>query len=144
MKRSTGLRNHLLVTGSLKSALDGKIIKIYSGTEPATADADIGSAVLLCTISVDGTGTGVTMDSTAVAGQVTKNPSEVWIGDILVSGTASFFRMCTSADSNGASSTAIRLQGTVGLVGTDLEFGNVTFTSGDARRLNYFVAAVPE
>ena len=56
MKVSTGFRNHLLVTGSAKAALDGKVIRMYGSPTsvaaaealvPATADAGIGTATLL-------------------------------------------------------------------------------------------------
>ena len=59
-KISTALANHIAVSGSLKDALDGFVIRIYSGPEPATADAAIAASptnVLLCTLSVDDTGT---------------------------------------------------------------------------------------
>lgn len=143
MKRSTGLRNFMLVTGSLKAAMDGSVIKIFSGIEPANADAAIGAATLLCTISVNGTGTGVTIGVSAASGAVTKNPSEVWIGDVLVSGQASFWRMQKPADDNSNSTSAPRLQGTVGLIGADLNFSSINLISGDARRINNFVASIP-
>ncbi|WP_296277874.1 hypothetical protein [Pseudomonas sp. UBA7530] len=143
MKRSTGLRNHMLVTGPLKSAMDGCVIMIYAGTEPASADGAIGGATLLCTISVNGSGTGVTLDASAASGAVTKSPSEVWIGDVLVSGQATFFRMQKPADAGGASTSAPRLQGSVGLIGADLNFSSVNLISGDARRINNFVASIP-
>lgn len=142
MKRSTGLRNHMLVTGSFKSAIDGSVIRIYAGTAPASADDSIGSATLLCTISVGGSGIGVTIDTVAASGAVTKNPSEIWTGDVRVSGQATFFRMLKPADADGSSTSAIRLQGSVGLVGADLNFSSTNFISGDARRINNFVASI--
>ena len=53
LKVSTGLRNAMLDTAPLRDALDLGFLKLYSGTEPATADADLGAAVLLVTISVN-------------------------------------------------------------------------------------------
>lgn len=143
MKRSTGLRNYMLATGSFKQAIDSSIINIYSGVEPATADDALGSAVLLCTISLEGTGTGVTLATVPSAGTLTKNPSEVWTGDVLVSGQASFFRMQKPADAGSSSVSAVRLQGTVGLIGADLNFNTINLVSGNARRINNFVAAIP-
>lgn len=144
MKRSTGLRNYMLATGSLKGALDGKVIKIYNGAEPVTADAALAGNTLLCTITVDGDGaTGLTLAAAATGGQITKNTSEVWEGDIVASGTASFFRMETLADAGGSSTSAVRLQGSVANVGADLNFTDTAFTTGDSRRINYFVASIP-
>lgn len=34
IKTSTGLRNHALATGSIKSALDGLVLKLYGGAVP--------------------------------------------------------------------------------------------------------------
>lgn len=142
MKRSTGFRNHILAVGSAKQALDGKVIRVYAGTEPASADAAIGSATLLVEISSGGDGTGVTMASTAAGGQLTKNPSETWVGTIEASGTASFFRMVTPADNGGASTSAIRLQGTVGLDGADLNFSTLYLEEEDDRQIRYFTVSV--
>ncbi len=50
LRVSTGLRNHLLSGGSLKDALNNGRLEIYSGTQPATADAAV-SGTLLVTIS---------------------------------------------------------------------------------------------
>ena len=53
-KASTGLRNHMLTTGSLKAALDGGFLRLYSGVEPATADDAIpGGSTLLLTVFSD-------------------------------------------------------------------------------------------
>lgn len=142
MKRSTGLRNYMLASGSFKAALAGTVLRIYGGAAPASADESIGSAVLLCTISVDGDGTGVTLDATASGGVIVKNPSEVWTGDVTTTGTASFFRMEFAADTGAFSTSAVRMQGTVGLVGADLNFSSVSLTLGDARRVNYFAASI--
>ena len=142
MKRSTGLRNYMLASGSFKAALAGTVLRIYGGAAPASADESIGSAVLLFTISVDGDGTGVTLDATASGGVIVKNPSEVWTGDVTTSGTATFFRMEFAADTGAFSTSAVRMQGTVGLVGADLNFSSVSLTLGDARRVNYFAASI--
>lgn len=50
MRLSTGLRNFLAKEGSIDGALRNGIIEIYSGAQPASADA-APSGTLLCTIS---------------------------------------------------------------------------------------------
>jgi len=50
LRLSTGLRNHLLANGSLRNALQGGILEIYSGSQPTTAD-DAVTGTLLATIS---------------------------------------------------------------------------------------------
>ena len=80
VKASTGMRNYLLETGPLRSALNLGFLKLYSGTPPATADAALGSAgtnTLLCTISNNGTATGLTFEATASSGTIAKKSTEV-------------------------------------------------------------------
>lgn len=142
MKRSTGLRNFMLSSGSLKQALDGKVIKIYSGPAPISADAALSADnVLLATVSVSGTGAGVTM-AAAENGTLSKNSSEVWSGQVAANGTASFFRMQTAADDGALSTTAARIQGSIALDGADMNFATLTLISGNTRQINYFVISV--
>lgn len=115
---STGLRNAALA--AWKTALDHGFLKIYGGTVPATADAALGAATLLCTISVNSTGTGITLAATPVAGVLQKNGSEIWSGVNAATGTASFYRFVAAADSGAASTTEPRIQGTVGVTGEGL------------------------
>lgn len=142
MKRSTGLRNYMLATGSFAGALNGTVINVYSGTVPATADAALDSAVLLLTYSLNGAGGGVSLEANAADGSIQKSASEVWQGTIVASGTPTFFRMQQPSDNNASSLTANRLQGTVGLQETDLVVSSTTWTAGDERKLNYFTASI--
>lgn len=52
-KLSTGLRNFLLGEGSLRKAFEDCVIKIYSGSPPASADSAV-TGVHLVTITTDG------------------------------------------------------------------------------------------
>lgn len=140
---SSGLRDHLLISGSFKSALDGGVIRIYSGTMPATADADSSSLTVLCTISLDATGTGLTWGSTVTAGILSKNTTEIWRGLIVNTGTATFFRFMAISDTGAASTTAKRVQGTIGLVGADLNFSNVNLVAGNYRVIGSLNVTLP-
>ena len=140
---SSGLRDHLLISGSFKSALDGGVIRIYAGTMPATANADSSSLTVLCTISLDATGTGLTWGSTVTAGILSKNTTEVWRGLIVNTGTATFFRFMASSDTGAASTTDKRVQGTIGLVGADLNFSNVNLVAGDYRVIGSLNVTLP-
>ncbi len=143
MKRSTGLRNYMLDTGSFKAALAGSTIKIYSGPPPATADSAIPSgATLLLTYSLNGTGGGLSFDGSAADGNLQKNPAEVWQGVIAASGTPSFFRMQQPSDAGSDSVSLVRLQGTVGIQDADMVVSSLTWTAGDERKLTYFTATI--
>lgn len=143
LKLSTGTRVGLAVTGSLRSLLNGSTIKIYGGTVPASADDDIGSATLLCTVSVGGDGTGVTFESTAPGGVLTKTAAETWQGTNVASGTATFFRISPPSDPGTASSTVVRGQGTVGVLAADMELASVELTNGAPLAINSAAFTIP-
>lgn len=142
-KLSTGLRNDMLVTDGLRQLLAAGFVKIYAGTEPATADAALGGATLLCTISISGGGTGINLDTTAAAGVVAKAPGEAWSGTNVASGTASFFRHVTASDDGTLSTTQRRIQGSIGLAGSDLNLSSVTLTSGAPQNIDFYNIALP-
>lgn len=142
-KLSTGLRNGLLAVGSLKELLDTGKIKIYAGSVPASADDALGGATLLCTISNGGGATGLTLASAASAGVLTKTLAEVWSGTNVAGGTATFFRWEMGGDDGSASTSAIRLQGSVGVAGADMNLSSVNLTNGAPQALDYFTVAMP-
>lgn len=124
LKLSTGLRNQMLATGSLRSILNGMMIRAYSGTPPASADDAVSGAIntLLVTYSLNAGGTGLTFEVTPVDGSLVKTAAETWSGvangtvDVL-QGQLSFWRMVPSADNQALySETDLRMQGTFGLV----------------------------
>lgn len=142
-KTSTGLRNHMLVTGSLKSALDGGSIKIYAGAEPATADASLGAATLLSTITISSGATGLTMDTVAASGIVTKPVGAVWNGVNAASGTATFYRHVAAGDDGTASATQPRIQGSVSSAGAEMNLSNPVLASGATQTIDYYAVNLP-
>jgi len=142
IKTSTGLRNAMLATGSAKAALDGGRINIYAGAAPATADAAVGGATLLCAITLNSTGTGILFDTAAVNGVLAKKPSETWSGAIAATGTAAWYRHVAAADDGTLSTTAPRLQGTVALIDADLNI-DPNFISGQTKVIEHYVIALP-
>lgn len=144
IKASTGLRNRMLDTGSLKSRLALGFIKIYTGAEPATADAAV-TGTLLSTISVSGTGTGLSLDAAASGGALSKS-AEVWSGPIVATGVAGYYRYAAAGDTGVSSTTEERIQGSVGLAGADLNLSSVSLTTNaaaSAQTINFYVFALP-
>ena len=128
-KISTGMQDALLL--ALASQLNGTmVLNIYSGTVPATADADLGGATLLRTVSVDSTGSGMSFEATTSGGMLVKSTSEIWAGQNVATGTASFYRIMNIGDTGATTTTAPRLQGSVGLLNADLILGNVGLVAG--------------
>ena len=142
-KVSTGLRNYMLDTGAFKTAMDLGFLRIYEGTVPADADAALGTATILCDLSVDGLGTGLTWEATAVSGIIAKTAAETWQGQNSDSGTATFFRFVQPVDTGGAVPAELRVQGLVGLVGAELNLSSVTLTVGAVQTVNHFNVALP-
>lgn len=143
-KFSTGLRNGILGAGSFKSQIDGAYLKIYSGAIPATADDALGAAVLICTLTIGGLGaTGLTFASPAVAGVIAKTTAESWAGTNVATGTASFFRLAPSGDTGTLSTTAVRVQGSIGPVGTDMLMASTAMTAAQPFTLSYFNVTLP-
>jgi hypothetical protein len=140
---STGLRNGLLVTGSLKSQLDGGSIKIYSGPVPANADAALSGNTLLCTVTVASGATQLSFDTTPSDGTLAKPSAVVWSGANAATGTASFYRHVAAGDAGDASTTAPRIQGDVALYGGELNLTSTALVSGATQTIDYYAVNIP-
>jgi hypothetical protein len=143
VKASTGLRNYMLDTGSAKAGLNLGFIKIYAGVEPATADASLGSATLLCTLSNNSTGTGLTLEAAAAAGIILKNAAETWSGNNVAGGVAAFYRHVAPGDTGASSTTERRVQGSIATAGADMNMSNTTLVNGAPQTLDYYAVALP-
>ena len=143
MMISTGLATHLAGTGSMKSAMDLGFIKIYGGAPPATADAALGGGVtLLCTISLNDTGTGLTLEHNGT--KVTKPSADTWSGTNVATGTSTFFRHVLASDDGTASTTQKRIQGTIGLTNAlDMVRMDVDVVSGVLNTLENYRCILP-
>lgn len=148
IKVSTGLRSFVSVSGSLKQALDGGCMVFYEGTEPSTANAGVGSAEAVWTVTVDGDGsTGLTFGNDAGSGSLLKTPSENWCGPTSA-GTPNFWRFYGDMDDDGSSNDPdlVRIQGKCGISPTsDIYMTNpvlVDNSDADAKVLDAFSVAV--
>ena len=142
LKSSTGLRSKLLDTGSLKATMALGFIKIYTGAEPANADAAV-TGTLLCTISVNSTGTGISFDTAAVGGVLSKAPGEVWSGVNAAGGTATYYRHVAVGDDGTLSTTQARIQGTVGTAGAELNLSSAVLANGATQTIDYYSVTLP-
>ena len=145
IKMSTGLRNEMLSGDSLKAIFDaGSEIRIYSGAIPPSADNSIGAATLLCTIKNGAS--GITFDTAAVNGILVKNPSETWQGTVVPAAgagmNATFYRHVLTADDNAVSATAPRYQGTVAVVGADMNLTNTLLVASAVQGIDYHAVTI--
>lgn len=140
IKTSTGLRKHLAVTGSVKNALDGGLIKFYNGAIPATADA-AATGDNLWVVSLGGDGTGLVFDATAVDSAAVKPSAATWQGPTSA-GTPTYWRFVAAADDGSSDPTSRRIQGSCGnTAGSDIYLTNPVLTTDsdvDAKVLDDF------
>lgn len=106
------------------SAASGKL-RIYSGSQPADADATIGAATLLAELTMGATAFG-SATSTASTNSVLTANAITQDSSADATGTAAWFRLWQS---NG---TTPILDGTVGTSGTDLIINSTAISSGAA------------
>lgn len=119
--------------GSLKDLFRNGILDIFSGTQPATADAtESGTKLCRITLSsgafVEGTATNGINLGAAESGIIGKDSSEVWSGVGLVRGTAGWFRFYDNTGTTRASTTAVRLDGSIATTGAQMNMSNTTIT----------------
>lgn len=142
LKLSTGLRNKLLDTGSLKATFAASFVKIYSGAAPADADAAV-TGTLLCTISISSGGTGVNMAAAAAAGVLQKLASETWSGVNAATGTAGYYRHVAAGDTGALSTTEARMQGLVSTAGAELNLSSTSLVSAATQSIDFYSVALP-
>ena len=142
LRLSTGLRNQLLGTDDFKTIFTDCFINIYAGTQPTSADTST-SATLLCTIYSDGSSAGLEFDAPA-SGAISKAAAETWSGTAAASGTAAWFRLYEAGDTPGSTSTsAARIDGTVGVTGGDMNISSTTIASGAVQTVTSLTFTLP-
>jgi hypothetical protein len=142
-KFSTGFRDAVMSTGSVKAALTGGSIKVYSGTPPSTADAALSGNTLLCTITDNGGAGGLSFETASVDGTLQKLASQTWKGTNAATGTASFFRFVATGDTGASSTTQVRVQGGIGVAGNDMNLASTSLVATEEQVIDYFAIAFP-
>jgi hypothetical protein len=141
---STGLRDAIMSTAPFKTALGNCILNFYSGTIPATADAvQPSDALLLCTITDNGTGGTLQWEPASVGGVLAKSSSQVWNGANVATGTATWWSLQVGSDDGAASTTRVRMQGRLAVLGADINLSSVDLVQGAIQTVDYFVVAIP-
>jgi hypothetical protein len=94
------------------------ILRIYDGSQPATADTAIGAQVILAELTMNSTAFGAASNGVATANAITSDTSAN------NTGTAAWFRLF---ESDG---TTVICDGTVGTSGDDMNLNTVSIVSG--------------
>lgn len=137
--------------GSLRDIFKDCVLKIYSGAQPSSPN-DAVSGTLLVTITLS-SGTFVSGAvanglefGAAAAGVLSKKSGEVWSGVGVAAGTAGYFRLFgNGTDAGGQDTTYIypRLDGSVGVSGSDLNMSSTTVAVGATITVDTFNLTLP-
>ena len=123
--------------GSVSDLFQNCVIDIYSGVQPTTADlVETSGSIKLATItlssgafSAGSPANGMNFGEVA-SGVLSKESNEIWSGIGLADGTAGWFRLYDNSYTIGASTTAIRLDGSVATSGAQFNMSNTTVSTG--------------
>lgn len=125
---------------SVKEIFNKSKIKIYTGTQPASAD-DATTGTLLVEVTVNGDGTGLTFDD-ASNGIIKKNSTEIWSGTAVATGTAGWFRLQSEADPESLSETAERIDGAIATSGAELNMSNTSIEAQAVQTISLFQVTI--
>ena len=135
---------------SFGEALKNGVIKIYGGTRPTNADASIGAATLLGTVSLNGStftpgSPTYGLNFAAAANRsIDKVTADVWQFAGLANGTATWFRYVGNAADDTAASTSLpRVDGTIAAFGGDVTLSNTTIVTANIYTFNQCLLAWP-
>jgi len=147
LRFSTGLRTNLAGSTGFASTFANGVIEIYTGTQPATADAAV-TGTLLGTVTLGsgaftpGTATNGLTFNAASGGSVSK--SGTWSFNGIAAGTAGWFRFKGNAvDAGGVSTTLPRMDGSVAVSGGDMALSNIAITIGAPNTVDAFTYTQP-
>ena len=130
------------IMDGVQDILNGCKIALYSGTQPATADA-AATGSLLCTISLDGGAVGLSWGD-AIAGVLSKAVGENWQGTAVASGTAGWFRCYQSGDDPALAETELaRFDGSISTSGAQLDMTSTAIVVSAVQTISTFTYTEP-
>jgi hypothetical protein len=144
LRFSTGLRNGILDATGIREFLANGVLRLYSGSQPASADTAIQGTLLLEITESGGVfvpgapGNGLNFDA-PVNGVLSKAAAEAWNALGLAAGVTGWFRFVGNADDIGGTSAVLpRIDGSVGKTAADLNLSNTTIAIGVPNTIDVF------
>jgi len=132
---------------ALKDLFKYSVLDIYSGSAPSTADAaETGTKLLSITVSAGAFTAGTLTNGLqfdAISEGTLSKSAATWSDAALATGTAGYFRLYDNGYITGTSTTSIRLQGTIGTSGADLNISSTSLTLGATTTVDTFDITVP-
>jgi len=154
LRLSLGLRKKRMghaAGDDFKTLFATGMMRIYSGSQPATASA-AEQGTLLCTITQGGVAYNKSSASTVLvfgnadsSGAVNIASSDTWQGTAVATGTAGWFRFYSSSAATGVDSSGakVRFDGAVGTSGSQLNVSSTSFVSGATITIDTFSVTLP-
>ena len=126
----------------------GRITALVSDAAPqlgsAAEQVDLGGGWLLPGfIDAQVNGGGGMQFAFANEGTIMKDIDQSWLGNVIATGTPTYYRLCPMSDGNTASTTAVRVQGSVGATG-DLKLGTTTLATGNPQSIDFYQLRLPQ
>jgi hypothetical protein len=147
IRLSTGIRQAMVDSTGLKGALNNGIIEIYSGAQPASADAAPTGTLLVRVTKDSGAFTPGSATNglvyTAAAGVLSKS-ADNWSYVGIASGVAGYARFKgNAADAGSVSTTAIRVDMAIGSAGVEFRMSNLNIEVGSPGTVSAFSLTMP-
>lgn len=134
VRLSTGLLKAVMTTTGFKGALEDGVIDVYTGAQPASADAaETGTKLLRITVASGAFTSGVGANGLSLldaVGGVVGKASEVWSGVGLANGTAGWYRFYANTVVTGISTTSARLDGACASSGSQFNMSSTIVAVG--------------
>ncbi len=134
--------------GSLQELLKDGVIRVYSGSQPSSADdAETGSLLLKITVSsgdfTPGSPTNGLEIQGPIDGVINIKDGEIWSGKGLSDGVAGWFRYYDNLEQTGAVKSAVRLDGVCGTSGAQLNMSSTSIKAGATTTVDSFEITMP-
>lgn len=135
--------------GSLADIFNGGVLVIFTGVQPASADnAETGA--IMATVTKGGVAHNTSTGENGLLfqyepgdGKVSKKAGQVWSGTVAQTGTMGWARLYSREHTTGSSTSAIRMDMSVGSSGADLKVPDPSMTAGQPFNIDQFYMFQP-
>jgi hypothetical protein len=141
------MRNALLGgaggTAGLKSILNGGVLDIFTGSQPASADYVETGTKLVRISSTSGTTVNDGLRFGTASEGIIPLTNPAWTGSVSVAGVAGWFRFYGTTGTSGTSATTWRFDGAVGVSGADLNLSHTNLALSSVLTITGFNITQP-
>lgn len=147
IRLSTGLRNALLggaaSTAGLRAILDGGVMDIFTGAQPASADYVETGTKLMRISSTSGSALSDGLRFGTAASGVLPLTTPAWQGTVVTAGVAGWFRFYGTGATSGTSNSEKRFDGSIAVSGSDLNLSHTNLVADTVLTITAFNITEP-